>query len=163
MCKLCDTDPTSHCFIKIDEGVYYSSVARCTDFTDATALAEHIKEVVTPNRPWIWIFDCKGISAKHIAQFDVVRRVQQILFDDAYGGSMQRFVAVNMSAGAKKVIDMLSPFLTARARGNIVCCGTSPLEIMTGLSGHVPISAMRWINRAAVLDVGETLPAIVTT
>jgi hypothetical protein len=160
MCKVCDKTPNSHCFIKIDANTYYSSVARSSDFTDATALAEHIKEVVIPFKPWVWIFDCKGITAKHMAQFDVVRRVQQILFDDAYGGSLQRFIAVNMSVGAKKVIDMLLPFLTERARGNIVTCGTSPLEIMGRLTG-CSMEVMRWINKVVVLDIGEALPAII--
>lgn len=162
-CPICLAKPGSHCFIKIgiiaDTNVYYCSPGRSSDYSSATAISTHLVNVLEENKKWIWIFDCKGISAKHAMQFDTIKYLVGLLSDPKYGANIVRFVAINMSNTAQKMLDMVLPLLTREARENIDKCGSSPIEIMTSLQKlGISVDIMKWVNKVAVLEVNEALP-----
>ena len=163
-CTICHLKPKSHCFIKISThpiNIYYSSIPRSSDFSNATAIQHHIVSTLEPNRDWIWIFDCKGLSSKHAVQIDVVKYLIKLMMDDKYAKYMMRFVAINMSATASKLLEMVLPFLPKEARDNIDKYSSSPIEIIGGLQKFgLNAETLKWVNKAVVLNVEEDLPEI---
>jgi hypothetical protein len=154
-----------YCFFQIgkvnDVNIYYASAGRTTDLSNIKALIEHIAGVIKPNQPWIWIFDCKGMTTKHLMQLDLIKALLKIFTRPEYRDYVQRFIGINMVPTAQKLLDMILPMLPGDPASGIDKCGSSPLDILTCLQrAKLSTDIMRWINKAAVLELNEKLPEL---
>jgi hypothetical protein len=162
-CSVCVAKPSSHCFIKLGEtpNVYYCSIGRSIDLTNATAIIQHIMNEMEPNKEWILIFDCKGLSARHATCLDVIKGIIKLLLDEKYSFFLTRFIAINMSSVAQKLLDIVIPLLPPTASSGIDKCGSSPLEIMTCLQkSSVNPQIIKWVNASLIVDIGGLLPTV---
>lgn len=152
-----------YCFFQIgkidDINIYYASAGRTTDLSNITALVEHISNVIKPNQPWIWIFDCKGMTTKHILQIDLIKGLLKIFTRPEYRDYIQRFIGINMVPTAQKILDMILPMLPGDPASGIDKCGSSPLDILACMQkAKLSTDIMRWVNKAAILELNEKLP-----
>jgi hypothetical protein len=164
-CSLCFTNPNAHCFLQIGVvdgiNIYYASAGRTNDL-NSTALVEHIANIIQPNQPWIWVFDCKGMTTKHLMQIDLIKGLLNIFTKPQYRDYIQRFIGINMVPTAQKLLDMILPMLPGDPASGIDKCGSSPLEILACMQrARLSTDMMRWINKAAILDLSEKLPALI--
>ena len=154
-----------YCFFQIGivDGiqVYYASAGRITDLSNINALIEHIGSIIKPNQPWIWIFDCKGMTTKHLMQLDLIKALLKIFTRPEYRDYVQRFIGINMVPTAQKLLDMILPMLPGDPASGIDKCGSSPLDILACLQrAKLSTDIMRWVNKAAVLELNEKLPCL---
>jgi CRAL/TRIO domain len=74
ICGPCSTDPDTHSFsILTKEGthnVYYSSFHKLKDYMNSTAILNHMRIALIPNKgnKWIWVLNCQHFGVKHAAQ-----------------------------------------------------------------------------------------------
>lgn len=151
------------CFLRIADGVYYSSVARSASYKDIAGLAALVSRLVPAGSDWVCIFDCKGLSVKHVGLLDVIRKtVATFEGDEGLVGGLRHFVIINAGAVIQTGLDFLVSLLDKRGRDRLVKCGTSPIEIVEAARRcGVGLSALRWLNRAIAVGVDEALPAVV--
>ena len=151
------------CFLRIADGVYYSSVARSARYKDIAGLAALVGGLVPRGSEWVCIFDCKGLSVKHVGLLDVIRKtVNTFEEDEGLIGGLRHFVIINAGPIIQTGLDFLVSLLDKRGRDRLVKCGTSPIEIVeTVRRCGVGLEALRWLNRATAVGVDEALPAVV--
>jgi hypothetical protein len=56
-------------------------------------------------RPWVWVFDCRGMTAAHALNLDFVRRLSRTL-DSEHGTSLQRVWILNMNAWLRGILQL---------------------------------------------------------
>jgi hypothetical protein len=165
-CSLCLKNYNAHCFLQIGAvdgvNIYYASAGRTNDLS-STALIEHIANTIQPNQPWIWVFDCKGMTTKHLMQLDLIKGLLKIFTQPQYRDYITRFIGINMVPTAQKLLDMILPMLPGDPTSGIDKCGSSPLEILACMQrAKLSTDMMRWINKAAILDLSEKLPGLLS-
>jgi len=154
-----------YCFFQVGivDGIniYYASAGRITDLSNIKSLIEHVGSVIKPNQPWIWIFDCKGMTTKHLMQLDLIKALLKIFTKPEYRDYVQRFIGINMVPTAQKLLDMILPMLPGDPASDIDKCGSSPLDILACMQrAKLSTDIMRWVNKAAILELNEKLPCL---
>ena len=149
-----------HCFIKVADGLYYSSVARSTKYKDIAGLYACVASKVPPGSDWVCVFDCKGLTIKHAGLLDAIRKtVATFETDDSIIGGLRHFVIINAGPIINTGLDFLLTLLDKRGRDRLAKCGTSPIEIVDLLRKcGVGLEGLRWINRVTAVGVDDPLP-----
>jgi hypothetical protein len=57
------------------------------------------------NRPWIWVFDCRGMSVAHALNLDFVRRLSRTL-DSEHAASLQHVWILNMNSWLRGILQL---------------------------------------------------------
>jgi hypothetical protein len=130
--------------------VIYTNPARADPIRGDAAFAG-FKSLLDPyrSRPWIWVFDCRGMTAAHALNLDFVRRLSRAL-DSEHAASLQRVWILNINTWIRGILQV---FPTQKVRS----LSSDRLETLVTLQqerySHTMIDAL-----LAILHAGSTAP-----
>lgn len=86
--------------------VIYTNPARADPIRGDAGFAG-FKALLDPyrTRPWIWLFDCRGMTATHALNMDFVKRLSRTL-DSEHAGSLQRVWILNMNSWLRGILTL---------------------------------------------------------
>ena len=86
--------------------VVYTNPARADPIRGEAGFAG-FKSLLDPyrSRPWVWVFDCRGMTAAHALNLDFVRRLSRVL-DSEHAGSLQRVWILNMNSWIRGILQL---------------------------------------------------------
>jgi hypothetical protein len=130
--------------------VIYTNPARADPIRGDAAFAG-FKSLLDPyrSRPWIWVFDCRGMTATHALNIDFVRRLSRTL-DSEHATSLQRVWILNINTWIRGILQL---FPTQKVRS----LPSDRLETLVTLQqerySHTLIDVL-----LAILHVGSNVP-----
>jgi hypothetical protein len=86
--------------------VMYTNPARADPVRGESGFAG-FKSLLDPYRvrPWVWVFDCRGMTAAHALNIDFVRRLSRVL-ESEHADSLQRVWILNMNSWIRGILQM---------------------------------------------------------
>lgn len=86
--------------------VIYTNPARADPIRGDAAFAG-FKSLLDPyrSRPWIWVFDCRGMTASHALNLDFVKRLSRTL-ESEHATSLQRVWILNMNTWIRGILQL---------------------------------------------------------
>jgi len=143
-CVPCRSDPLLHSFDPIGtivrDGerihVFYTGYKTVKDYFNAQAISDHITGALDgiSGESWVWIMDCKFITAKHMAQLSVPLKLIKIL-RDTYGQRLRNLYLINSGVIINGALVVLLPFTSKEFQANIRKVPGTALEILNTLTG----------------------------
>jgi hypothetical protein len=97
--------------------VIYTNPARADPIRGEAAF-QGFKSLLDPyrSRPWVWVFDCRGMTAAHALNIDFVRRLSRVL-ESEHTESLQRVWILNMNNWIRGILQIF-PTQKVRALPN---------------------------------------------
>lgn len=88
--------------------ILYTNPARADPIRGDAGFAG-FKALLEPyrTRPWIWLFDCRGMTAAHALNVEFVKRLSRTL-DSEHAGSLQRVWILNMNSWLRGILALFS-------------------------------------------------------
>ena len=124
-CPQCASNPRSHSFFQIGEtadGVrlWYTAAGRAEELVDTPAKFSYFKTHLDQARssPWIWIFDCAGMTTRHHSSVAFMRSLVGALSAE-HTTLLQGILILHPSIWMRAAITLLSPFLSNVITRNI--------------------------------------------
>jgi hypothetical protein len=142
-CAPCRSDPLTHSFeligTMVRDGqplhVFYTGYKTVKDYFNAQAISDHITGTLDgiSGESWIWIMDCKFITARHMTQLSVPLKLIKIL-RDTYGLRLRNLYLINSGVIINGALVVLLPFTSKEFQANIRKVSGTPLEILNTLT-----------------------------
>lgn len=139
VCSKCATGRSAHSFENLGKTssgvqVFYTCPARRDEFDDENFLEEfgkHLEE--TQQKPWIWIFDCKGYAAKHMLGLKDSLGLLR-LFETTYKDSLHAMYVVNEAWYFHLFLKTVKPFMKPETKAKLHQISGSSLEAAVELN-----------------------------
>ena len=141
VCKKCKQGRKAHSFedfgtLQNGVRVFYTCPADREDFNDDNFLEEFSQHLqATENKPWIWIFDCKGYQAKHMLSLKDSMGLLN-LFETTYRHSLQGMYVVNEAWYFHLFLKSVKPFMKKETQEKLHQIRGSPLETAVELQNR---------------------------
>ena len=125
ICPICETEPGSHSFTKICEengiSTFYTCPGKATKYWDCDGILAHYNGILKDNNnePWIWHFDCDGLTINHAMEINTALGIVDLLIEK-YGKSLQKIIIINPKCHIKIIINTIWPFLNDHIRSLII-------------------------------------------
>jgi len=122
MCIICDNEPGSHSFYKLDTNnnnnnnnninFFYTCPAKASKYWDTKGILAHYEEVLEENgeKEWIWIFDSHRFGLKHSMEMSTAFGILKLL-KNKYGKCLKEIRIINNSIYIKGFYNLLYPFI----------------------------------------------------
>lgn len=142
-CQLCIQDPATHSFEQITQSptkhmpIFYTSFKNVKDYSNSVAILHHITSElnrVDIQSGWIWVLDCKYMTAKHMVQMQVCMGIIKFL-QSTYSGTLRALYVINGGTILNTALTAIYPFLTAEFIQRIHKLSGTPLELFEQLKG----------------------------
>jgi hypothetical protein len=124
-CPQCTVNPKSHSFVQIGEtadGVrlWYTGAGRAEELVDTPTKFGYFKTHLDQARssPWVWIFDCAGMTTRHQSSVGFMRSLVGALSAE-HATLLQGILILHPSIWMRAAIALLSPFLSTVITRNI--------------------------------------------
>jgi len=101
-CPVCALDPTSHSLRRIGEtengaAIFYTKPAEATKYWDRKGIRDHYDGTLGQIKSdWIWVFDAKGFSARHLFEVGVAQDITTLVATK-YSRTLKEIRVVNSS------------------------------------------------------------------
>jgi len=117
--------------------VFYTGYKTIRDYSNGQAIADHITGALDgiSGEPWIWVIDCKFVTAKHMAQLSVPLKLIKVL-RNTYGQRLRNLYLINSGIVINSALTVLSPFMSNEIKANIRKVPGTALEILAALTGR---------------------------
>jgi len=118
LCEVCAQEPYSHSFRPIPDSsnvrVFYTCIANAKKYDDEVGIVHHYDAYLSAvEKEWVWLFDCQGLSAKHLVCHKVGMKLCELLCGDrGYGKRLKKVVIVNPDIYVRMLYTLMWPFLT---------------------------------------------------
>jgi hypothetical protein len=124
ICPICEADPTSHSLknlgTKNNITYFYTRPAIATKYNDYKGILYHYNGVLSENvNNWIWVFDCKGFTTKHLFEIQVGIGLAKLITQN-FSHNLDKILIINPTWHVKTIIDLVSPFLNKKLKSIIV-------------------------------------------
>lgn len=124
ICPVCEIDSSSHSLKNLGtkNGVtyFYTCPAIATKYDDCKGIIFHYNGVLSENQNnWIWVFDCKGFTTKHLFEIQVAISLAKLISQN-FSHNLDKILIINPTWHVKNIIDLVSPFLNKKLRSIIV-------------------------------------------
>jgi hypothetical protein len=115
ICNICQSDPTSHSLtylgLRDDIAYYYTCPAKATKYYDTDGIITHYDGVLSQNtNKWIWIFDCKDYTMKHLLEINVGIQLAKLIINK-FSHNLINIIIINPNWYTKCIIQLIYPFL----------------------------------------------------
>ena len=128
-CPICEKEPGSHSFIELSYNenlkiqTFYTCPAAATKYDDYDGIMQHYNGMLSQNgdTPWIWIFDSKGFSTKHLLEIRVGIGLANLI-STKYSHNLKKICIVNANKYVFIVHNILQPFLPQKVKDVIAIC-----------------------------------------
>lgn len=124
VCPICKIDPSSHSLKNLGtkNGItyFYTRPALASKYNDTTGILYHYNGVLSENKnDWIWVFDCRGFTSKHLFEIGVAINLAKLI-NKYYSHNLCKILIINPTWHIKTLIEIVSPFLNKRLKSIIV-------------------------------------------
>lgn len=132
-CPKCQLGRKAHSFeakgtLQNGVRIFYTCPAEREEFNDDNFLEEFSHHLqATENKPWIWIFDCKGYQAKHMLSLKDSMGLLR-LFETTYRHSLQAMYVINEAWYFHLFLKSVKPFMKKETSEKLHQIKGSPLE-----------------------------------
>ena len=126
LCEICAREPYSHSFRPIHDTsnvcVFYTCIANAKKYDDEDGIVQHYDAYLNAfDKEWIWLLDCKGLSAKHLVCHKVGIRLCELLYGDrGYEKRLKKIVIVNPDIYVRMLYTIMWPFLTENTNDKVI-------------------------------------------
>lgn len=123
-CSICDENPKSHSFEKIDQiddvAVFYSCPGELVN-EDSVNVVNHYKDTLDEymNKKWTWIIDSKGYKLKQSLHTNNAMKVIRLISRPEYLDKLQNIIIVKANKQFKIIINILWLFLSKNIKEKI--------------------------------------------
>jgi len=113
-CPVCALDPTSHSLRRIGEKdgtvIFYTKPAEASKYWDREGIRDHYDGTLDQikNTDWIWVFDAKGFSARHLLEVGVAQTIATLVATK-YSRTLKEIRVVNSSWVVQAVLHIVRP------------------------------------------------------
>lgn len=134
-CSICEAEPGSHSLreIGVREGVviFYTCPAEASKYNDYEGIMRHYEDTfedrIGDGTPWIWIFDCKGFTLKHLVEINVAIGIASLV-SSRFADNLQKVIVINPYWIVQLTMNLLRPFMGEELRLKITVADTSENE-----------------------------------
>jgi hypothetical protein len=111
---VCALDPTSHSLRRIGEtengaAIFYTKPAEATKYWDRKGIRDHYDGTLGQIKSdWIWVFDAKGFSARHLFEVGVAQDITTLVATK-YSRTLKEIRVVNSSWVVQAVLHIVRP------------------------------------------------------
>jgi hypothetical protein len=113
-CPVCALDPTSHSLRRIGEtengaAIFYTKPAEATKYWDRKGIRDHYDGTLGQIKSdWIWVFDAKGFSARHLFEVGVAQDITTLVATK-YSRTLKEIRVVNSSWVVQAALHIVRP------------------------------------------------------
>jgi hypothetical protein len=131
-CKVCEDDPSSHSFKNIGTinniTYYYTCPAKATKYNDVVGITQHYDGVLSENNnQWIWVFDCKKFTTKHLLEVNVGIELAKLI-STKFSSSLTSILIINPTWHILVVMKLVTPFLNNHMKSIIKILGKCDMQ-----------------------------------
>ena len=134
-CSICEAEPGSHSLreIGVREGVviFYTCPAEASKYNDYEGIMRHYEDTfedrIGDGTPWIWIFDCKGFTLKHLVEINVAIGIASLV-SSRFADNLQKVIVINPYWIVQLTMNLLRPFMGEELRLKITVADISENE-----------------------------------
>ena len=131
-CKVCEDDPSSHSFKNIGTinniTYYYTCPAKATKYNDVVGITQHYDGVLSENNnQWIWVFDCKKFTTKHLLEVNVGIELAKLI-STKFSSSLTSILIINPTWHILVVMKLVTPFLNNHMKSIIKIFGKCDMQ-----------------------------------
>ncbi len=127
ICPICAKNPGSHSFKQInhfkttDTRVFYTCPAEASKYDDYDGIIFHYDKTLAQyvKSPWIWIFDAKGFSMKHVLEIRVGIGLANLIVNK-YSHNLQQVQIVNSNNYVMIIYNIIKPYLPQQFQNKIL-------------------------------------------
>jgi hypothetical protein len=111
---VCALDPTSHSLRRIGEtengaAIFYTKPAEATKYWDRKGIRDHYDGTLGQIKSdWIWVFDAKGFSARHLFEVGVAQDITTLVATK-YSRTLKEIRVVNSSWVVQAALHIVRP------------------------------------------------------
>ena len=132
ICKVCEDDPSSHSFKNIGTinniTYYYTCPAKATKYNDVVGITQHYDGVLSENNnQWIWVFDCKKFTTKHLLEVNVGIELAKLI-STKFSSSLTSILIINPTWHILVVMKLVTPFLNNHMKSIIKILGKCDMQ-----------------------------------
>jgi len=123
-CSICDVNPKSHSFEKIDQindvTIFYSCPGDLVN-EDSLNVVNHYKDTLDEymKEKWTWIIDSKGYKLKQSLHTNNAMKVIRLISRPEYLDKLQNIIIVKANKQFKTIINILWLFLSKNIKEKI--------------------------------------------
>jgi hypothetical protein len=136
-CPKCAVNPAAHSFHSIGAAplrLFYTAPAKATEIlrshADFLTFKTHLD--TTRGSPWVWLFDCKGMTTKHFLPLSVCKELMQV-FVAEHGDTLHGIWVLNPNVWFRGMIGMMRPFFKRGILDKIHFLDGDTLEVIVSL------------------------------
>ena len=134
-CKVCEDDPSSHSFKNIGTinniTYYYTCPAKATKYNDVVGITQHYDGVLSENNnQWIWVFDCKKFTTKHLLEVNVGIELAKLI-STKFSSSLTSILIINPTWHILVVMKLVTPFLNNHMKSIIKILGKCDMQYLS--------------------------------
>lgn len=136
-CVKCKEYPNSHSFYHIgttNQGfeIIYTCPSKTLHFNGSDPLFveyfdEHLR--VLNGKPWVWIFDCKNYTMKHMVSIENLRKLTKYLYKE-HSHRLQASYVLHASPFFSQMMKLVLPLLTKDDQKRIHILPSQPLDAL---------------------------------
>ena len=134
-CSICEAEPGSHSLreVGVKDGVviFYTCPAEASKYNDYEGIMRHYEDTfedrIGDGTPWIWIFDCKGFTLKHLVEINVAIGIASLV-SSRFADNLQKVIVINPYWIVQLTMNLLRPFMGKELRLKITIADTSENE-----------------------------------
>jgi CRAL/TRIO domain len=134
-CTVCEAEPESHSLREVGvtaDGVviFYTCPAEAKKYNDYDGIMRHYEDTfedrIGDGTPWIWVFDCKGFTLRHLVEINVAIGIVSLV--TRFSENLQKIVVVNPYWIVQLTMNLLRPFMSEALRLKIQIAGKAENE-----------------------------------
>jgi len=161
-CPLCASVPDSHSFVPFgsvgNNALFYTSPARAKDIKESQEkIVNFKKHLDTAKGPWIWVFDCGGMTMKHCNSMNFMLALAKILAAE-HEDKLQKMIVLRPNTWIKTTLKLLKGMIKTGLLGKIKLVEGGSVELYMGLEGHIMGKPLQWLGTTLMLKPEEALP-----
>ena len=134
-CTVCEAEPGSHSLreIGVRDGtvIFYTCPAEAKRYNDYEGIMRHYEDTfderIGDGTPWIWVFDCKDFTLKHLVEINVSIGIISLI-TTRFLDNLQKIIVVNPYWIVEFTMNLLRPFMSESLRLKIQVASTSGNE-----------------------------------
>jgi hypothetical protein len=125
-CAVCEAEPGSHSLKEIGEidgvVIFYTCPADAKKYNDYEGIMSHYKDTfeerIGDGKPWIWVFDCKGFTLKHLVELNVAIGITSLI-TTRYLDNLQKVIVMNPYWIVQFTMNIMRPFMPESLRRKV--------------------------------------------
>ena len=163
-CPLCASIPDSHSFVPFgsvgNTALFYTAPARAKDVKESNEkIVNFKKHLDTAKGPWIWVFDCGGMTMKHCNSMNFMVALAKILAAE-HEDKLKKMIILRPNTWMKTTIKLLKGMIKTGLLGKIHLVEGGSVELYMALEREgISGKPLQWIGTTVMLKPEEPLPA----